>query len=178
MTHRWKRPKEQAMRILVLILLLPLVDIASFVVVGPRLGVAGTLSLVLLSVFVGITVLRRSGLRAVEKLRGTLVDGRQAVPETIDAALLAIAGVLFIVPGFASDIIALFLLIQPIRELITRQLLINFKRYGGVVVTTEASVDAIAAVCEDAAPVVELLVPFNVDEVSAPGALAGAPPVR
>ena len=137
MTHRWKRPKEQAMRILVLILLLPLVDIASFVVVGPRLGVAGTLSLVLLSVFVGITVLRRSGLRAVEKLRGTLVDGRQAVPETIDAALLAIAGVLFIVPGFASDIIALFLLIQPIRELITRQLLINFTRYGGVVVTTE-----------------------------------------
>ena len=43
---------------------------------------------------------------------------------------------------------------------------------------SEASVDAIAAVCEDAAPVVELVVPFSVDEVSAPGALAGAPPVR
>jgi UPF0716 protein FxsA len=123
------------MRILLLILLLPLVDIASFVVVGPHLGIAGTLSLVILSVFVGIAVLRRTGLRAVEKLRGSLVDGRETVPETIDAALLAIAGILFILPGFASDIIAVFLLIEPIRQFIARQLLANFRQYGGVVVT-------------------------------------------
>lgn len=126
------------MRILLAILLLPLVDIASFVVVGPRLGVSGTLLLVVLSVMTGIAVLRRSGLRAVERLRSTLVDGRQAVPETIDAALLALAGVLFILPGFASDILALLLLLPPVRDLITRQLMAKFKQYG-TVVTTHAS---------------------------------------
>lgn len=124
------------MRILLAILLLPLIDIASFVVVGPRLGVAGTLLLVVLSVMIGIVILRRSGVRAVEQLRSTLVDGRQAVPETIDAALLALAGILFILPGFASDILALLLLLPPVRDLITRQLMANFKRYGSVIVTT------------------------------------------
>lgn len=125
------------MRILLAILLLPLVDIASFVVVGPRLGVSGTLLLVLLSVMIGITVLRRSGLRAIQHLRGTLVDGRQAVPETIDAALMAIAGILFIIPGFASDILALVLLVPAVREAITRQVLENFRRAGGVIVTSQ-----------------------------------------
>lgn len=124
------------MRILLAILLLPLVDIASFVVVGPRLGVSGTLLLVLLSIVVGVSVLRRSGLRAVEQLRATLVEGRQAVPETIDAALMAVAGILLILPGFGSDILALLLLLPPIRDVITRQMMANFKRFGKVVVTT------------------------------------------
>jgi UPF0716 family protein affecting phage T7 exclusion len=103
------------MRILLAILLLPLVDIASLVIVGPHLGVLGTLFMVMLSIVVGTAVLRRSGVRAIQQLRATLVDGREALPETIDAALMALAGILFILPGFASDFLALLLLLPSVR---------------------------------------------------------------
>lgn len=122
------------MRILLAILLLPLVDIASLVIVGPHLGVFGTLFMILLSVAVGLAVLRRSGLRAIEQLRATLVDGRAAMPETIDAALMALAGILFILPGFASDILALLLLLPPLRSLAVRQAMEIFARNGRVVI--------------------------------------------
>jgi UPF0716 protein FxsA len=45
------------------------------------------------------------------------------MPETIDSALMALAGVLFIMPGFASDLLAVLLLFPPVREVAVRQTL-------------------------------------------------------
>jgi UPF0716 protein FxsA len=91
----------------------------------------------MLSIVVGTAVLRRSGVRAIQQLRATLVDGREALPETIDAALMALAGILFILPGFASDFLALLLLLPSVRALAVRQVIFYLTRYGRVVVVRD-----------------------------------------
>ena len=145
------------MRILLAILLLPLIDIASFVVMGPRFGVAGTLLAVLASIILGINILRRNGLRALQQLRATLVEGRQAMPETIDAALLALAGILFILPGFASDLLAIILLFPPVREVAVRRTLKYLARHTQVFTT------------KDAPPPRPKVIDVDFDEVQGPG---------
>jgi len=145
------------MRILLAILLLPLIDIASFVVVGPRLGVAGTLLMVVASILLGVGILRRNGLRAIQYLRATLVEGRQAMPETIDAALMALAGILFIMPGFASDLLAALLLFPPVRELAVRQTLKYLAEHAHVFVV------------KDGAPPRSTIIDAEFHEVDGPG---------
>lgn len=145
------------MRILLAILLLPLIDIASFVVMGPRLGIAGTLLAVLASIVIGTNILRRNGVRALQQLRATLVEGRQAMPETIDAALLALAGILFILPGFASDLLAVILLFPPVREVAVRRTLKYLGRHSQVFTTT------------DVPPSGPKVIDVDFDEIEGPG---------
>ena len=101
---------------------LPLMEIAGFVLVGKALGVLGTLGLVLLSGLVGVLVLRAKGMALPFQLRAALERGELPGRSIADAMLVAIAGVLLIIPGFVSDIVALLLLLPPVRSLIYRLL--------------------------------------------------------
>ena len=115
------------MRLAVLfVLALPLLEIAGFIVVGQFLGVLPTLGLILLSAVAGLFLLRIQGLGALQRLRTSAPLG---VEETglrlVNGALLAVAAILLLVPGFISDAIALLLLVPPIRALIVRRMLAN-----------------------------------------------------
>lgn len=106
------------MPILVTFILLPLVEIALFVVVGGWIGVWATLALVVGTTLAGALVLRRLGRRAVEDLRrGT---GRGIAPG--DLALRTLAGILLILPGFLTDVLGLLLLVPPLRRALVASL--------------------------------------------------------
>ena len=92
----------------------PLAEIALFVVIGGWIGVWPTLALVVLAAVAGVTILRGRGLSAARALRRPMA-GLQPVA---DGALIAIAGVLLILPGFLSDAMALLLLIPPLRRML------------------------------------------------------------
>jgi UPF0716 protein FxsA len=91
--------------------LIPLVEIALFVIAGRWIGVWATLGLVVLAVLVGSSILRNRGLAAARGLRR--FDGMQPIAEE---ALIAVAAVLLILPGFLTDIVALALLLPPLRR--------------------------------------------------------------
>ena len=91
--------------------LIPLIEIALFVIVGQWIGVWATLGLVVLAVLVGSMILRNRGLAAATGLRR--FSGLQPVAEE---ALIAVAAVLLILPGFLTDIVALALLTPPLRR--------------------------------------------------------------
>lgn len=116
------------MWILLAILLMPLVEIAGFVVVGRQLGVAGTLLAVIASVILGTVILRRAGWRTIESLRSTVASGALPGLETVDSALLVLAGLLLILPGFVSDIMALVILIPPVRTYMAERTLDYLKQ--------------------------------------------------
>lgn len=100
------------MPILLFFVLLPLVEIALFVVVGGWIGVWATLAAVLGSALAGGLMLRRLGRTAMDDLRrGT---GRGMAPG--DLALRAMAGVLLILPGFLTDAAGLLLLVPLLRR--------------------------------------------------------------
>ena len=107
------------MPVLLLILLLPLIEISLFILVGGRIGLAPVLVMIVLSLFLGILVLRANQARA----RALLQDGlRQVSPGTFLAqgAFGAIGGLLLLVPGFLTDALGVLLLLPPIQRLIMR----------------------------------------------------------
>lgn len=108
--------KEQAMRILPLLVLLPLAEIAAFVWIGGEIGAGATLALVVLAAVAGVSLLRRQGVDALRRMDGRLREGRPPLQEGFDALCKALAGLLLFVPGFVTDALALLLLLPPVRR--------------------------------------------------------------
>jgi UPF0716 protein FxsA len=98
------------------LLLLPLVEIAGFVIIGPWLGVVGTLAAVLLSAIIGIAIIRSQGMVALDRIHTAMAQGETPVRPMVDGALVLLAGALFILPGFVSDLVALLLLLPIVRR--------------------------------------------------------------
>lgn len=118
------------MPILVLLLCAPLVEIAGFIVVGGWLTLWPTLGLVVASAVAGVLLLRAQGMAIGNTLREGLVIGDDPLSPVAQRAMILAAGVLLILPGFVSDLLALALLIAPLRRLIIRRMA---GRFGQVV---------------------------------------------
>jgi len=110
------------MRLLAILLLigLPLAEIATFIQVGQWLGLGPTLALVLLAGLAGILVIRHQSLATLGAVRASLARNQVPAAELADAACVLIAGFLLILPGFISDIVAILLLVRPLRRAIFR----------------------------------------------------------
>lgn len=95
----------------------PIAEIATFVWVGTRIGVLGTVLLVIASGLIGIALVRAEGLRLLGGMRRELAAGRLPAEAMLHAALLAFAGLLLLLPGFLSDVPGFLLLLPPVRRL-------------------------------------------------------------
>jgi UPF0716 family protein affecting phage T7 exclusion len=56
----------------------------------------------------------------MQKAATAMQGGEPVGPVVVDGALVALAGVLFVIPGFVSDVVALGLLIPPVRVLVRK----------------------------------------------------------
>ncbi|ACP27086.1 putative FxsA cytoplasmic membrane protein [Sinorhizobium fredii NGR234] len=100
------------------ILGLPIAEIAGFVVVGRELGLAMTLLLVLLSGVAGVLLLRIQGLGTLRRVQDAARAGKDPGPDLLGGALIFVGAILLIVPGFITDIAGLILFLPPIRRAI------------------------------------------------------------
>jgi UPF0716 protein FxsA len=78
----------------------PILELYVASLVADQIGVGPMLLLLLAAVVLGAVVIRRSWRRR---------------PRTSDTALLVLAGVLLLLPGFVSDALGLLLLLPPVR---------------------------------------------------------------
>ena len=101
-------------------LALPLIEIALFVTVGGWLGLWLTLAIVLGTGVAGVLVMRWQGVHAMEGLRQATQLRRDPMGQVADDALVMMAGILLILPGFMTDMLGLLLLIPPVRGLVIR----------------------------------------------------------
>jgi UPF0716 protein FxsA len=106
------------MRIPILLILLTFVlaEIAAFILVGEAIGVLGTLALVLLGMIAGSILLRRQGIATLTKVRADLAARRAPARPLAEGAVLTLAALLIILPGFLSDLIGIALFIPAVRE--------------------------------------------------------------
>jgi UPF0716 protein FxsA len=96
--------------ILLLLLLWPVAEILSMMAMADAIGALPAFALIVLGVGIGIAVLKYAGRSALAELRAEaqrsgIIDARIFA----GASRLALAGVLFIVPGFLSDLTAIYL---------------------------------------------------------------------
>jgi UPF0716 protein FxsA len=101
-------------------MIVPLVEIAFFVVIGNTIGLWPTLAGVLVTAVAGSLILRWQGLQLLNEIRSSMGQGRLPARALADAMMVAIAGVLLLTPGYFSDLIGILLLIPPVRALIYR----------------------------------------------------------
>jgi UPF0716 protein FxsA len=106
---------------------LPFLEIAGFVWIGGKLGVALTLVWVIGAMVAGFLLLRHTGLQAVGRLRAALAEGREPGHSIIDAACFAAAAMLLIIPGFVSDALAVILLLPITRNWLLRRTAAHFE---------------------------------------------------
>ena len=66
----------------------------------------------------GVGLLRSAGPRLAFGVAQSLRQGQSPAPAAIDGALIAFAGLLFLIPGYISDVFALILLFPPTRTLV------------------------------------------------------------
>ena len=86
------------------------------------MGALPTLGALLLIAVVGAMLVRRQGIAAWRSLNGSLRAGEPPSRELADAAVLVFAGVLLILPGFLTDLVAVLLLFPLTRPLARRPL--------------------------------------------------------
>lgn len=101
---------------LAILLLLPLAEIAAFVVVGKYLGVLATLGLTVLASMAGLVLLRVQGAGVLRRLQTESQKGTHPAREIVHGAMIVIAAFLLIIPGFITDVVGVLLFVPLVRD--------------------------------------------------------------
>lgn len=94
---------------------LPIVEIAIFIKVGQLIGLLPTLALIIGAALLGGLLIRQQGLSVLGQLRNNVNSGRMPGRAIADAMMIGVAAMFLVLPGFLSDIVALALLLPPVR---------------------------------------------------------------
>ncbi len=102
--------------ILLLIIAFPLLELYVLIQAGGILGAIPTIALVVFSAVLGTLLLRWQGWLALQRVRATLARGELPARELLDGVFVLISGVLLLIPGFISDLVAILCQIPAIRR--------------------------------------------------------------
>jgi UPF0716 protein FxsA len=125
-------------RLIAALLLIPVADALLLAVVATRIGVVGTVAVVVLTALVGTLLVRAEGRHALRKMRRSLAEGRQPTDQLVDGGLLLVAGAFLLTPGVVTDAVGFLLALPPtripVRALVKRRLGAKLdERTGGFV---------------------------------------------
>jgi len=103
-----------------LLLVVPLAEIAAFVVIGGQIGVWATLGMVFLTAIIGSFLLRWQGVGLFNRINTEMRANRVPGRELVHGVMILIAGVLLLTPGFVTDSLGFLLFVPAIRDLVWR----------------------------------------------------------
>lgn len=103
-----------------LLLIVPMAEIAAFVVIGGQIGVWATLGMVLLTAIIGSFLLRWQGIGLFNRINSEMRANRIPGRDLVHGVMILIAGVLLLTPGFVTDSLGFLLFVPAIRDLVWR----------------------------------------------------------
>ena len=109
--------------LLVLFIVIPIVELAVIIQVGQAMGVLPTIGLLLLVSVVGSWLVKREGLGVWRRFKHQMETGNVPGKELADGMMIMLAGALLLSPGFVTDVVAILLLLPPVRAAIRGSLL-------------------------------------------------------
>ena len=114
--------------ILLLLILIPAIEIYLFIQIGSQIGALTTIFLIFFTAIIGIYYAKYEGLNTLKSGFIQLSKNLSPTYEMISGAVIAIAALLLIIPGFATDLFG-FLLIFPLsRKIILNKFSTKFKK--------------------------------------------------
>ena len=99
--------------ILLFIIAVPVVEIYLLIKIGSQIGAIYTIFLIFLTAIIGLYYAKYEGLNTLKSGFQQLSKNETPAYEVLSGAVIAIAALLLIIPGFVTDIIG-FLLIFPL----------------------------------------------------------------
>lgn len=107
----------------ILFLVIPFIEIWLLIKVGGVIGALPTILLLIFSGIFGVSLLRHQGLVTLTKFQREMQAGQRPAQALLEGTMMLLGGLLFIIPGFFTDMIGLILLLPPTRYLLVKALL-------------------------------------------------------
>ena len=113
--------------ILLLIILIPAIEIFLFIKIGSQIGALITILLIFSTAVVGVYYAKYEGLNTLKSGFAQISKNKTPTYEMISGAAIAIAALLLIIPGFATDIFGFLILFPFTRNFFLEIFLYKFK---------------------------------------------------
>ncbi|QLE84159.1 FxsA family protein [Shewanella sp. Scap07] len=108
--------------LLIIFVLVPVLELNVLIRVGESLGSWNTVGLVIFTAVVGVSLVRSQGISTLMQVQKKLAEGQAPGQEIVEGMMLAMAGLLLLIPGFVTDFIGLLLLTPFTRKPVAKVL--------------------------------------------------------
>lgn len=134
------------MRLFLLFLIVPLIEIALFIQIGGLIGLFPTLVIVVLTAVAGTVLIRSQGAAVMLQLREKMNELSDPAEPLAHGAMVLFAGALLLTPGFFTDVIGLSLMIPGVRgwifNFLRNRVVVDKFQYGPGARTQDTVIDA------------------------------------
>lgn len=109
--------------ILLLFIVVPLIEILVLIQVGQVIGGLNTILLLIVTAVVGASLVKSQGMRAWSQAQRRMAMGEMPGQQLAEGMIIFMAGVMFVTPGFVTDIVAVVFLLPGFRQTFARKLM-------------------------------------------------------
>ena len=106
---------------LLLFIGLPLIELYFLIQVGGEIGALPTIGLTILTAVIGTALVRHQGFGVLNRVRESMAHEEIPALEMLDGALILVAGLFLLLPGFLTDAVGFLLLIPPLRQALLKR---------------------------------------------------------
>jgi len=110
------------------IILIPVLEIYLFIKIGSHIGAFNTLSLIFITAFIGIIYARYEGLNTLRSGFTQLVKKQVPVYELLSGTAIAFGALLLIIPGFATDLLGILIIIPLTRKILFKKIIKKYNK--------------------------------------------------
>ncbi len=111
---------------LLLIIGIPAIEIYLFIKIGSQIGAFNTIILIFLTAIIGVAYAKHEGFNTLKSGISGLMKNEIPIYEIISGATLAFAAILLILPGFATDVLGILLIVPFTRTLFIKYFSRNY----------------------------------------------------
>lgn len=115
--------------ILLLLIIVPVAEIAVILLSGNLIGIWPTIGLLLFTGLLGAYLAKKQGLDTMRKVQTQLQNGQIPGEAILDGICILAGGILLLSPGFITDLTGLLLLAPPSKKVIKRLMKSQFEKW-------------------------------------------------
>jgi UPF0716 protein FxsA len=119
--------------LVLLFLVVPLAELYFIIQVGQAFGALNTIALLIIISAAGAWLVKREGISVWKRFQRQIESGAVPGKEIADGVMILFAGALLMTPGFLTDILALALLLPPVRAAIRSVLMKQAAKRAGII---------------------------------------------